>query len=96
MDLALHMGMTAEHMTQSMTEAEFNRWARYAYTHALPYKRIEMLLAQVSLLIARTMGGSKDAKLNDFMLQVRREEAPEVRPDARKVFNFQPRKRRAA
>jgi hypothetical protein len=98
MDLAMHLGMTTDYMSQSMTEAELNRWARYASSRGLPYKRIEVLLAQVSMLIARTMGGVKDAKVQDFMLK----EAPEKLPanvtrieDKRKAFGWNPRKRKA-
>ena len=99
MDLALHLGMTTDHMTQSMTEAELNRWARYASTRGLPYKRIEVLLAQVSFLIARTMGGAKDVKVEDFMLKERREELPANVTrieDKRKAFNWNPHKKRKA
>jgi hypothetical protein len=99
MDLAMHLGMTTDHMTQSMTEAELNRWARYASSHGLPYKRIEVLLAQVSLLIAKTMGGAKNVKVEDFMLRARKEELPanvtriEVK---RAAFGWNPHNKRKA
>ncbi len=97
MELALHLGMTADGLTQSMTAAELDRWAKYALQKPLPYKRMELMLAQVCLIIARTMGGAKDVKLMDFMLST-----PEERPNnvtsieaARAAFGFKPRKPKA-
>ena len=98
MDLALHLGMTTDHMTQSMTEGELNRWARYASTRGLPLKRIEVLLAQVSLQVAR-MGGAKNLKVEDFMLKERKEELPANVTrieDKRKAFGWNPHRKRKA
>ncbi len=93
MDLALHMGGSAEVLARSMTEAELQRWTVYVHRHSLPYRRIEMLLAQVSMLIARTMGGAKDVSLKDFMLK----EPDDALPanvtrieDKRKAFGWDP------
>ncbi len=97
MELALHLGMTAEGLTQSMTAAELDQWAKYALQKPLPYKRMELMLAQVCLIIARRMGGAKEVKLMDFMLSV-----PEDRPNnvtnleaVRAAVGFKPRKPKA-
>lgn len=97
MELALNLGGTADGLARSMTEAELQRWSVYAGRHALPFRRLEILLAQLSMIVARSMGGVKDAKVADFMLQ-----EPDDLPDnvtridvARKAFGFAPRKRKA-
>jgi hypothetical protein len=80
-----------------MTEAELNKWGLLARRRGLPWQRIELLLAQLTLIVARTMGGAKNAKVDDFMLK-EPEELPEnvTRIDvARKAFGFNPRKKKA-
>lgn len=95
MELALNMGRPAEEMLRSMTEEELHRWARYAARNALPFKRLEIMLAQLSAIIAKTMGGAKNVTANDFMLHAPEDALPnnvtriEV---ARRAFNFKPRK----
>lgn len=100
MDLALHLGGSVESLTRSMTEAELQRWGLYARRHAFPFRRLELMLAQLSMIVARTMGGAKNAKVDDFML--RAPDYPDDLPDnvtrielARKAFGFAPRKRKA-
>ena len=98
MDLALHLGGSAEVLARSMTEAELQRWSVYTRRSGLPFQRLELMLAQVSLLIARTMGGAKDARLKDYMLK-EPEELPENVTrieDKRKAFGFNPRNKRKA
>lgn len=97
MDLAATLGGSAEGLSRSMSEAEFQKWGVYASRHLLPFRRLELLLAQLAMILARTMGGAKDAKVSDFMLQ-----EPDDLPDnvtrieaARKAFGFAPRKRKA-
>jgi hypothetical protein len=94
MELALHLGMTTQTLGDSMLASELDQWANYASRYPLPYKRIEILLAQISLLIAKTMGGAKNVTVRDFMLR-----EPEDMPSnvtrieaARKAFGFNPRK----
>lgn len=65
-----------------MTEREFWQWGQYAGKRMLPTRRVEMYLAQIALVIARTMGNAKDAKLSDFMF-----DAPEEESDP---FGFDP------
>jgi hypothetical protein len=50
-----------------MTERELQEWDVYRQRNMLPSRRLELLLAQVSLMIAKTMGGAKDAKLADYL-----------------------------
>lgn len=97
MSLALHLGMPVDLMLRSMTDAEFRRWMVYAGRRQLPLARIELLLAQLAMVVAR-MGGSKKAKVADFMLREPEEELPEnVTPieAAKRAFGFNPRKKRA-
>ncbi len=98
MDLALHLGRPADELAQSITEDEFRRWMTYARRHALPYRRLELMLAQMSLVIAKTMGGAKNAKVSDFMLQDHDDELPPnvTRLEAaRMAFAFNPRRKKA-
>lgn len=98
MNLALHLGGSADVLARSMTEAELQRWSVYVRRHALPFRRLELLLAQVSMLIASTMGGAKNVKLKDYMLKELDEELPANVTrieDKRKAFGFNPRKRKA-
>ena len=72
----------------------------YATRRLLPSRRIEFYLAQLALLIARTMGGATKATLADFMLQMPREELPphvdeEAHIEAMiEAFQFKPRNRK--
>lgn len=74
MDLALHLGMTAGGLKRVMSEREFQQWQGYAARRMLPGRRLELLLAQVSMLIAQTMGGAKNVALRDFMFEPREQE----------------------
>ena len=53
MSLALHLGMTEEGLLRSMTEAELHRWMQFAGRHQLPLRRMELMFAQLSMVIAR-------------------------------------------
>lgn len=81
-----------------MTEAELQRWTVYAGRSGLPLRRLELMLAQVSLLIAQTMGGAKDARLKDYMLKEPDELPANVTriEDKRKAFGFNPRNKKKA
>ena len=99
MDLAAHLGGSVESLARSMTEDELQRWAVYSTRHALPFRRLELLLAQLCMIVARTMGGVKDAKVADFMLKEPEDEELPTNVTrleaARKAFGFAPRKRKA-
>jgi len=97
MDLALHLGSTVGGLSKVMTERELGDWAEYARTNLLPMRRIEWALAQIALLIATTMGGAKDMKITDFMLDTSEADEPaddpeEVAAQARAFFGFNPTK----
>lgn len=94
MDLAIEFGNP--HLGQVLRESEFQQWARYAKTYGLPTRRLEIYLANVALLIAKTMGGDRQSTLRDFLF-----DPPEVDPvkqlqAAKEAFGFNPRKKRSA
>ena len=102
MELALNLGMPAERLAREMTEREFQDWYRFAREHVLPFRRVELYLAQVSWAVARFMGGNKNAKISDFMIEFgQREPEPETDGDdddldaAKAAFAFAPRKKRS-
>lgn len=51
MDLALGFGLTLAEMRARMTETELAQWARYSKQKGLPARRLDLLLAQVAMLI---------------------------------------------
>lgn len=73
MDLALHLGFTVEGLKRAMTERELVAWATYAGQRMLPWRRIELYLAQVSMYIAATMGGAKNPSIDQFMFDARQQ-----------------------
>jgi hypothetical protein len=99
MDLAMQLGGSVDALSRSMTEAEFHRWARYARKFGMPFRRLELMLAQLTMVVARSMGGAKQATTADFMLKPVDDELPAnvTRIDAaRAAFGFNPRRRKKA
>lgn len=98
MELALNLGMTSETMLRAMSEREFVSWQRYADAHMLPLKRIEVYLAQIALMIVKTMSSSAGRlTLDDFLLKRQVEESNEGKDRvqvAREAFGFKPRAKR--
>jgi hypothetical protein len=99
MDLSLSLSMPVEHLARVMSEKEFARWVKYAKKKMLPWSRMEWYLAQISQMIAITMGGSKQAKIADFLCQSSSHEEDELTPEeqlemAIEEFDVRPRKRR--
>jgi hypothetical protein len=93
MDLALHMGSTAGALSRNMTEAEFGDWQTYATRRMLPMRRIEMYLAQIAMLIAKTMGGGKSDDIRDFMfdpVDTEDDDDADLIEEARAFFDFNP------
>lgn len=93
MDLALELGGPSELLARSLTEREFQRWQEFAQNRLLPTRRLEFYLAQIAMLIAVTMGGKKNVRLEDFMFglpaaQVQQEE--EDLQAAIEYFDFKP------
>ena len=79
-------------MLRTMTEAEFGKWALYSQRHSLPFARMELMLGQVCMLIARTMGGVKNATVADFIPSPPKEDDNVSQIEAMKrAFNFRPR-----
>lgn len=58
--------MGADGLARTLTEAEFTDWQTYARHRMLPQRRIEMLLAQIALVLVR-VNGNQHAKLADFL-----------------------------
>jgi len=50
-----------------MTEREFRAWQQYAARRMLPTRRMEFYLAQIAMLIAKTMGNQPEATLADYL-----------------------------
>jgi hypothetical protein len=79
-----------------MSLRELREWQTYAHRRLLPSRRLEFYLAQIALLIAKTMGGATKATLMDFLIQpARNSEPPDVDDDARieqlmEEIDFQP------
>jgi hypothetical protein len=67
MDLALHLGMTVNELETKMSGVEFYLWQRYASVRMLPWRRMELHMAQLTRMVAVTMGGARDATLSDFL-----------------------------
>ena len=91
MDLAAQLGMTAAGLSGSMTERELWQWQRYAARRMLPQRRIEMYLAQIALVVAKCMGGAKDASLADFLFDPEPDggDAGDL-DEAKEFFGFSP------
>jgi len=75
-----------------MPVSEFTLWQRYAARRMLPWRRMELYLAQVSLTAAKAMGGAKEATLADFLLDPPEDEEEQGdADDAQAFFAFAPR-----
>jgi hypothetical protein len=94
----MHLGGTVDSMLRSMPESELQGWAKYARVYGFPQRRIELMLAQLANLIARTMGGVKDSKVTDFMLKEPEDEEMPANvtrlETVRAAFGFNPRKKK--
>lgn len=90
------LGVPAEHLAARMTEREFVAWQRYAARRMLPQRRLELYLAQIAMLIAKTMGGHTDATLDDYCFDPADSEPAQALDDdelvdeARDFFGFAP------
>jgi hypothetical protein len=100
MELALALGQSQELLASTMTEREFRAWGRYAERWGLPARRIEMYLAQIAWVVARTMGGAQEVALRDFLFEPQEppteeeEEVEDSAEEARRDFQFNPRMRK--
>lgn len=74
-----------------MPNADVALYRAYAQKRMLPTRRLEVQLAQVSLLIAKTMGGVTEAEISDFLF----DPEDDTPPDPVQVFGFSPRNKKA-
>ena len=81
--------MTLESIAR-MPEAEFLSWGQFAARRLLPWRRIELMLAQLTMYVAVTMGGAKNCKISDFLFDVDGHEEPTADEELA-YFGFQPR-----
>jgi len=95
MDLALHLGKTVDELEREMTGVEFSLWQRYASRRMLPWRRMELYLAQVAHVVSRVMGGNDQSKLSDFLFDPP-DTADGEEDDPVAFFGFAPRKPAAA
>lgn len=98
MDLALEMGMTAEGLARTMTERELRRWMGYVQRKRLPTQRLELYLAQLAQIVAITMGGARQAKISDYLIELQPPLATGEEPvdleAVRKAFGYNPKRKR--
>lgn len=72
----------------AMSEAEFRSWGQYATKRMLPWRRIELYLAQIAHTVALSSGRfDSPPKLRDFLFEPEQDE--EV--DLRELVGFNPR-----
>jgi hypothetical protein len=95
-DLALHLGGTVKSLSQIMTEGEFHDWQRYAGKRMLPWRRMELYMAQLALLIATALGGAQGKSLSDFLFDLDdvSDAAEPTAEDEAAFFDFKPRNRK--
>jgi len=78
-------------LARVMTEREFRSWQKYAERRMLPTRRMEFYLAQIALLIARTMGNNQEATLADFLFDPDAESSEDDLEAAKEALDFSPR-----
>lgn len=97
-DLAFAFGIPPGELAKRLTEREFTRLHRDARRRFLGQRRLEILLAQLTLQVAASFGGAKDATLADFLKVLEPIEAdddfddrepPDVQ-DQQAAFGFNP------
>jgi len=92
MDLALEFGLPVGVLSRLLTERELWEWDRYARKRMLPTRRLELYLAQIAHVAARTAGA--DVSLSDFLFDPKPPEPTAVDiEEVRKAFGFNPRSR---
>lgn len=76
-----------------LTEREFRQWDQYAARRMLPTRRLEMYLAQIAFLIARTMGNASEMTMSDFLFDPPGEPLEDDEA-VKQAFGFSPRNRK--
>jgi hypothetical protein len=81
-----------------MTNRSFVRYQAYAERHMLPFRRLELYLAQVAMMVV-SAAGAQNITLSDFVFDPDEDEQVDgpseaVEPEeAEAFFNFNPRNR---
>lgn len=91
MDLALAFGLPLGELRGRMTEREFGLWGRYASERGLPWRRVELMLAQICMYLdlARKPQGAS-ARIADYLIgeKPREKSASERSRIAREMASF--------
>jgi hypothetical protein len=88
------------HWLRSMTQRDLALYQRHTARRMFPGRRVEMLLAQVSMVLAQ-VNGQKDVRLSSFLFdppEDPEDDADGLVPDAEaaaEALNFRPRARPA-
>jgi hypothetical protein len=80
-----------------MSADDLALYQAYTIKRGFPGRRVELLLAQVSHLIAKTMGGAKNTKLSDFLFDPLPDNEPQKEmtvDEIRAMHGFNPRKKK--
>lgn len=83
------------HQLRGMPLQDLQRYERYTARRRFPGRRLELLLAQVSMVLAQ-VNGNKDVRLSTFLFDPPPEDDMDEAPDPDAVaaaLNFAPRKR---
>jgi hypothetical protein len=89
--LSLELGVPL-HELGSMPERVLKLYHAYGEQRGFPIRRLELYMAQLTLVVAKTFGGAKNAKLTDFLLDPTRK-PPEI-DEVKMQLQFSPRKRK--
>lgn len=85
--MSLELGIPTHTLAATLPEREFVAYQRHAARRMLPTRRLEMQLAQLSMLLCK-VNGNKDVTLRDFLFEP--EDEPTV-DDMYEFFDFKPR-----
>lgn len=72
-----------------MPEREFQQFQDYAARRMLPSRRMELYMAQLAMLFAKS-GGAQDVELSDFLFDPE-DDAPPTFDEVAEAFEFRPR-----
>lgn len=76
-----------------MSESDLNTYADFASRRYLPSRRTEIMLARLCMYVEAYMGGRKNAKLADYLLDPRVEEEEDLGDnddELKAYFGFNP------
>lgn len=93
MELALH-GIPGA-ADGSMSVRDFGLWQLYAAKNALPFRRLQLQLALVAMMIVKSVGGGEGMSIEDFLFDPPEEQVEPTEDDIdaiREAFGFNPRK----